>query len=205
VIQKVWFRIGFGIFVLATLAALTWIVSARSLGGRTDLPLSQSQREEVAAGIALIQSKGLTTDAALATQLLQQGIWRAASPKDAYIRMAEDGGDTPFAYTLSGGHHPEAIVLAARFFDQSTTDTGRAALMIHEMGHYRAYVMNGKSTEYDGYKAEYDKSKRLGLSDKDGMVYFGMLDGVAEYVVPFDSSYGKKPDVKNYMDQPANE
>jgi hypothetical protein len=162
--------------------------------------LSDSEAAQVRTSIGILHKQRLSDDEKLASTLLKSGTWKAATPQDVYMKSAESQGDTPFAYTLSNGHHPSAIVLASRFFTD-TTDTGRAAIMIHEMGHYRAYVAHGQSTEYDGYKAEYDKSKKLGLSERDGLVYFGMLDGVEEYVVPIDKSYAQYPDVKAYINQ----
>jgi hypothetical protein len=145
-----------------------------------------------------IKSRGIIADANLGERLLKQGIWRAASPTDVYINQAEKAGDTPFAYTLSPGKKPIAIVLAGRFFTDATP-LGQAALMIHELGHYQAYVLVGRSDEYDGYKPEYDLHTQLGLTEKDGLVYFSMLDGVVEYVVPRAPNYATKPDVKQFM------
>ena len=178
------------------------VVSGVISPARSDRPLSDSEAGQVQTSITILHKQGLSDDEKLAITLLKTGLWRAATPQDVFMKEAQAEGDTPFAYTLSNGHHPSAIVLASRFFTD-TTDTGRAAIMIHEMGHYRAYVSHGQSTEYDGYKAEYDKSKKLGLSERDGLVYFGMLDGVVEYVVPVDKSYAKQADVKGYMDQPG--
>lgn len=162
--------------------------------------LTDTEAAQIKTSIGILHKQGLSDDERLASTLLKSGIWKPAAQDDVYIKGAESQGDTPFAYTISDGHHPSAIVVAARFFSD-TTDTGRAAIMIHEMGHYRAYVAHGQSTEYDGYKAEYDKSKKLGLTERDGLVYFGMLDGVEEYVVPIDKSYTKYPDVKAYINQ----
>jgi hypothetical protein len=145
-----------------------------------------------------MQARGITSDADLGNKLLKAGIWRAALPDDKYIAGAEKSGDTPFAYTLSPGRKPVAIVLASRFFNTATA-VGQAAVMIHEMGHYKAYVRSGASTEYDGYKEEYDNYPRLGLSEADGLVYFSMLDGTAEYVVPRDKSYSSRPDLKQFL------
>jgi len=175
-------------------AVIAGVISAPS----SSTALSTSQTAQLQSEIVMMKKAGLNDDSKLAARLLAQGIWQASAPDDAYLKGAEADGDTPFAYTLSSGHHPSAIVLAPRFFTDAT-DIGRAAFMIHEMGHYRAYVATGKSTEFDGYKAEYDKAKQIGLSDKDGIVYFGMLDGVGEYVVPIDKSYANKPDIKAYL------
>lgn len=189
------------VLVFGSVGYLAYKVLAGSVeSSRSDRPLSATEAQQVQTSITIMQKQGLKDDEKLATSLLKTGIWRAATPDDLYMKGAEAQGDTPFAYTLSDGRHPSAIVLASRFFTD-TTDTGRAAIMIHEMGHYRAYEAHGQSTEYDGYKAEYDKSKQLGLSEKDGLVYFGMLDGVVEYVVPIDKSYAKQANVKAYMDQ----
>jgi hypothetical protein len=129
---------------------------------------------------------------------MSQGIWVRAFPNDRYLKTAEQNGDTPYAYTLSAGKHPSAIVLAPRFFTESLTMPSRASLMIHEMGHYEAYVATGKSDEYDGYKTQYDAAQKLGLGESDGLIYFMMLDGVTQYVVPRDPSYGRKADVQKY-------
>jgi hypothetical protein len=143
------------------------------------------------------------SEATQATQIERIGLWHAASPTDGYLKRAEQAGDTPFAYTLSSGHHPSAIVLAPRFFTE-TTPTARAALMIHEMGHYRAYVQTGHSDEYDGYKAEYDTHTKLGLGESDGLTYFSMLDGVVENVAPRLPVYKTYPDVQGYIQQSTN-
>jgi hypothetical protein len=144
-----------------------------------------------------MRTQGLKAQADLALKLEKQGIWRAASPSDLYITEAELQGDTPYAYTLSPGFHPIAIVLAKRFFDEATP-TGRAAVMIHEMGHYSAYIKFGRSTEYDGYKVEYDTHAKLSLTERDGLVYFSMLDGVDQYVVPRDPKYKNYADIRQF-------
>ena len=148
-----------------------------------------------------IAAHGLPQYATLARALLAKGIWRRARPDDQYIREEDQSGDTVYAYTLSNGKHPSAIVLAPRFFTEDLSLAARSSYMIHEMGHYQAYVATGKSTEFDGYKAQYDAAKSLGLSETDGLVYFMMLDGVQEYVVPIDPSYGRKADVRSYIQQ----
>lgn len=135
----------------------------------------------------------------LSERLAARGIWVKATPDDVYLKQAEKNGDTPYAYTLSSGKSPSAIVLASRFFTEDLSPASRASLMVHEMGHYEAYVATGKSDEFDGYKTQYDVAKKLGLSETDGIIYFMMLDGVEEYVVPRDHSYADKPDVKAYM------
>ena len=167
---------------------------------RSDRPLRGSEADAVRAAILLMRTRGLPQEAALAAQIDRRGLWRAASPDDRYLKGSEQAGDTPFAYTLSSGHHPCAIVLAPRFFTD-TTPTARAALMIHEMGHYRAYVQTGRSTEFDGYKAEYDTHAKLGLGETDSLTYFSMLDGVQEFVAPRLPVYKTYPDVADYIKQ----
>jgi hypothetical protein len=186
--------------VLAVCAAITGTV-AHKQAGQTGLPLTASQIGVLNDSIALMRKDDLGDQADLAVKLLAKGIWRLASPDDRYMADAERQGDTPFAYTLSAGHQPSAIVLAPRFFTETDGPTDRAALMVHEMGHYQAYVATGRSTEYDGYKAEYDANAKLGLTG--GLIYFAMLDGVSEYVVPIDPSYAKKKDVADYMKSPG--
>jgi len=183
---------------LMVVVFLTAGCHAANSGNVPGTALTVDQTAAVTQALALIRSHGITLDAELGQKLLNLGIWRAATPDDIYIAGAEKAGDTPFAYTLSPGHHPIAIVLADRFFSQATP-LGRAAVMIHEMGHYKAYVKSGKSTEYDGYKEEYDNYPRLGLSESDGLVYFSMLDGTAEYVVPIDKRYAKRPDLQQFL------
>jgi hypothetical protein len=146
----------------------------------------------------LMGNRGLQSDSNLTNLLMSKGIWRAARPDDIYMRGSENSNNTPFAYTLFEGKRPNAVVLAPRFFTD-TTPTGRAALMIHELGHYRAYLKSAKSDEVDGYKPEYDTHVKLGLTEADGLVYFGMLDGVAEYVVPKYPVYKTYADVAGYM------
>lgn len=166
----------------------------------TDRPLTHAEASAIDAAIGLMRRQRLLNEATLATEIERKGQWRAAREGDRYLVQAEKNGDTPYAYTLANGHHPTAVVLAPRFFTD-TTPTGRAALLLHEMGHYRAYVRTGRSDEFDGYKAEYDANEKLRLSKDDGLVYFSMLDGVAEYVAPRLPAYKKFPDVKGYIDQ----
>lgn len=183
----------------AAIAAFGLFAIARSTKSQQmGQPLTAAESQAVHAAIDLMRSKGLTKQADLAAQIDKKGIWRAASPNDPYMKQSEADHNTPFAYTLSTSRHPSAIVLAARFFTE-TTPTARAALMIHEMGHYQAYVKTGHSDEFDGYKAEYDTHKQLGLTETDGLTYFSMLDGVVEYVVPRLPIYKTYPDVKEYM------
>jgi hypothetical protein len=97
---------------------------------RSDLPLTPPQASAVRAALALMRQRGLTDDAAFGAAQLAQGHWRAASSTDTYIAGAERAGDTPYAYTLADGKAVRAIVLAPRFFTE-TTPAARAALMIH--------------------------------------------------------------------------
>lgn len=187
-------------FSIATLAGCRAGNSAASTTPVIGQPLAADQEKAVEDAAKLMASRGLADDAVLTNQLLAKGIWKAARPDDPYMKASEKSGDTPYAYTLSDGKHPSAIVLASRFFTEATP-TGRAAVMVHELGHYRAYVATGKSDETDGYKAEYDKHAKLGLTQDDGLVYFSMLDGVQEYVVPKYPAYKNYPDVKQYMTQ----
>jgi hypothetical protein len=173
--------------------------------GSAGLALTPDQSKAVATALTKIRSSGLKNYADLGGKLNTQGQWLLAAPDDPYIAGAEKNGDTPFAYTLPDSLHPKqpvAIVLAPRFFTDADP-TAQAALMIHEMGHWMAFQRQGSSTEYDGYKAEFDAHKQLGLTQTDGLVYTFMLDGVAENVVPIDKSYAKKPEVAAYIKESA--
>ena len=163
-------------------------------------PLTSDQQKLVDDAVARMQAVGLVDDARLAKDLLAKKIWKAATVDDQYLKDSEKAGFTPYAYTLSDGKQPSAIVLGPRYFTEATPN-GRSALMIHELGHYRAYVATGKSDETDGYKVEYDTHAKLGLTESDGLVYFSMLDGVEEYVVPKFPVYKTYADVKAYMNQ----
>ena len=184
--------------VIALLFAFSVGLCRSDSSAQVGRPLTTAELTQINASLSLMRTAGLGTQANDGQKLLQLGMWRAASPDDAYIAEAQKAGGTPYAYTLSPGHQPTAIVLADRFFTE-TTPLGRAAVMIHEIGHYKAYVKSGRSDEYDGYKAEYDTYPQLGLSEKDGLVYFAMLDGTAEYVVPRDKSYAKRPDLQQFL------
>jgi hypothetical protein len=149
-----------------------------------------------------MEAAKLSALAAMCGRLLDAGRIRGAAPNDQWLAGSEKAGSTPFAYTLPNAQapkHPIAIILAPRFFE--ATDHARAATLIHEMGHWKAFEAHGASTEYDGYKIEYDNAAKIGLSEKDGLTYFSMLDGVVEYVVPRDPRYAGKPDVKAYIEE----
>jgi len=163
-------------------------------------PLASDQLASVQSALDTMKSVGLSDDSKLGSELLSKHILKAATPDDVYFKQSEKEGNTPYAYTLSDGKQPSAIVLAPRFFSEATP-TGRAALLIHEFGHYRAYVATGKSDEVDGYKVEYDEHNQLGLSETDGLVYFSMLDGVVEYVIAKYPKYKGYADVKAYNSQ----
>lgn len=192
---------------IAFLTALMWSTalsgcrqSGAAASDHIGQPLTADQEKTVEDAVAKMTSSGLVDDGKLGKDLLARHIIKAARPDDQYMAYSEKSGDTPYAYTLSAGKTPSAIVLADRFFTQ-TTQTGRAALLVHEFGHYRAYVATGRSDEVDGYKAEYDKHAKLGLTDADGLVYFSMLDGVVQYVVPKYPAYKNYPDVNKYINQ----
>ena len=190
------------VFVLFALFA-GGCVSRATDPSRIGQPLTSAEDKQVTGAIALIRQKGLASWADQATTLEKAGKWKAAKPDDPYLAASEKAGDTPFAYTLPDDKHPHVpieVVLAPRFFTDADT-TAEAALMIHEMGHWRAFVANGSSTEYDGYKTEYDTHKQLGFGEDDGLAYWAMLDGVEQYVVPRAPAYKNYPDVKAYIAQ----
>jgi hypothetical protein len=169
--------------------------------GRAGTSLSSAQSQAVTTALTKIRSSGLKNYADLGDNLNSHGQWMLAASNDPYIAGSEKNGDTPFAYTLPDDKNPKqpiAIVLAPRFFTDADP-TAQAALMVHEMGHWMAFQRQGSSTEYDGYKAEFDAHKQLGLTESDGLVYTFMLDGVVENVVPIDKSYAKKPEVAAYI------
>ncbi len=131
---------------------------------------------------------------------------RVGTDDDTYFAQETKNGDTPYAYTLPteptlarpfGPQFPVAIVLAPKWFDTSLRS--RASLLVHEAGHWKAYLVKGLSDEYDGYKAQYDANPLIGLDQSDSLPYFCMLDGVAENVVKRAPEYGKKPDVADYI------
>jgi hypothetical protein len=183
--------------------------SCHSSGISTSPPgqnLTPTQLASVKSALTLIRNAGLKTYADLGDNLLAQNQWQAALPNDPFIAQAEKGGDTPFAYTLPDNSHPKqpiAIILAGRFFIDADP-TAQAALMVHELGHWMAFQRQGSSTEYDGYKAEFDSHKALGLTSADGLVYTFMLDGVDQYVVPIDKSYAKNPEVAEYIKESSS-
>ena len=165
--------------------------------------LTAEQSATLRAAMTRMQHQGLPDDDALATTLLRQGKWHPGLPIDPYLTQAEQSGDTPYAYTLADGKKIIAVVLAPRFFTE-TTAPARAALMAHELGHVRAYLQTGHSDEYDGYKHEYDTHARLGLTERDGLPYFAMLDGVVEYVLPRAPAYKNRPDMKAFLSESGN-
>lgn len=188
---KVLLSTGFGLLAISVALA-----AGPTLPGRA---LSDKEASAVTADIAAMRSAKLPDLAKLASRLMAAGEIRAALPDDQWLAGAEKAGDTPYAYTLpnpSAPKSPIAIVLAPRFFD--ATPKAQTSLLIHEMGHWRAFVATGASTEFDGYKLEYDTYRKVGLSESDGLTYFAMLDGVVQYVVPKLPSYGKQADIKAY-------
>jgi len=194
-----------GVLVFAAcLAGLTLGLLAvrRALppAARSAAPLTAAQTTALRAAITLLRKRGLAGDASLAAALLQQGKWHAAGPDDPSLAQAEHAGGTPYAYTLADGKKIVAVVLAPRFFGEATP-TARAALMVHEMGHVRAYLKTGRSDEYDGYRREYDTHAQLGLTARDGLPYWAMLDGVTQYVLPRAPAYKSRPDVKAFLAQ----
>lgn len=187
------------IVLVSVIAGCGWAAGALKHNGPAGKPLSPDEQSVLSDCAKYMDQHDLAHYSSLARSLMSRGIWLHAAPDDRFLKASEQNGDTPYAYTLSGGKHPSAIVLAPRFFTESLTTASRASLMIHEMGHYEAYVATGKSDEYDGYKTQYDAAHKLGLSEKDGLIYFMMLDGVTQYVVPRDPSYGRKADVQEYV------
>jgi hypothetical protein len=188
---------------LAALAIHCSALALAQLPLRAGLPLTTDQQATVLAAATLLREKKLIRVAGMVASLTSSGRMSAATSDDQYIAAAQRSGDTPFAYTLPDDlnpHHPIAIVLASRFFDQ-TTPTARASILTHEIGHWSAYLKHGKSDEYDGYKAQFDTHRQLGLTERDGLTYFMMLDGVVEYVVPRDCRYANMPEVKAYMSE----
>ena len=163
-------------------------------------PLPPGQAATLRAAIAIMRERHLNADAALAATLLRQAKWQAAAPDDFYLTQAERGGDTPYAYTLADGKTIIGVFLAPRFFTE-VTPPARAALMIHELGHVRAYLQTGRSDEFDGYKHEYDANAKLGLTERDGLPYFAMLDGVTQYVLPRAPEYRNRADIRAYLAQ----
>ena len=185
------------------LVAAVLLLLCTSCSDSSTLPgsaLSPAQQASVESAIGLMKSKGLISFVKLATQIDNAGKWRAALPDDQYLAASQSSGDTPYAYTLPDSAHPHqpiAVVLAPRFFGEAD-QRAEAALMIHEMGHWMAFVKTGQSTEYDGYKTEFDNHKKIGLTSDDGLTYFSMLDGVEQNVVPRDKSYAKQPEIIAY-------
>ncbi|MCW3062494.1 MAG: hypothetical protein JWQ02_4315 [Capsulimonas sp.] len=194
------------ILILATASAIVAVcgpgcASKSHSAAQMGRPMTATERAMVTKAAELMAKKGLKEEATLTTSLLGKGIWRSATDTDIYMKQAEQDGGTPYAYTLSEGKNPSAIVLAPRFFNE-TTETARASLMLHELGHYRVYVKTGRSDETDGYKAQYDENKKLGMGEESSLPYFAMLDGVVEYVVPKYPEYKNFSDVKGYMNTP---
>jgi hypothetical protein len=190
----------------AGLFSLLFMLLCSSCSNSSNLPgsaLTDNQHAAISSAIELMDSSGLARFAGLARQIDRAGEWRAALPNDQYLAASEKSGDTPFAYTLPDPSHPYqpiAIVLAPRFFTDAD-ERAQAALMVHEMGHWLAFLKKGKSTEYDGYKTEFDNHKALGLTSDDGLTYYAMLDGVEQNVVPIDKSYAKQSEIVAYNNQ----
>lgn len=193
-------------FILLSAVTIFGVVTvARSLAPkRTDRKLLAGETATVRAAVARMRQATLADEAARAETLATAGLWRAATGSDPYLKQAEASDGTPFAYTLADGRKVQAVVLAPRFFTE-TTPNGRAALMIHELGHVKAYQSIGKSDEFDGYKLQYDTHTKLGLGERDSLVYFSMLDGVVEYVAPRLPTYKSRPDVKDFLAQTSGE
>ncbi|MDR3710177.1 MAG: hypothetical protein P4L33_17925 [Capsulimonadaceae bacterium] len=195
--------------LLSLLAAIFWACATlggspqAAASGASVLPgarLSRAEQVQVNAAACLLSKRYPGVLANTVAELLRTGRIRMEAAGDAYFRQAEKQGGTPFAYTLprtDAPRRPLAIVLGHRFL--AATTPAQAALLAHEAGHWRAFVKTGASDEYDGYKAEYDAARSLGLGEGDGLTYFAMLDGVVEYVVPRDPRYAARADVRSFM------
>ncbi len=187
--------------LLATLLSVGWAAvgaCAQTLPGRA---ATADEARTINEASALIHTKKVVPYDALCGQLIAQGRIRPAVADDPWLKEAEASGGTPFAYTMPDDAHPHqplAIVLAPRFFT-ATTPAARGSILVHELGHWMAFVKRGSSTEYDGYKAEFDTHKQIGLTDTGGLTYYMMCDGVVEYVVPRDKTYAKDPEIIAYQ------
>ena len=190
-------RVAFAIIALALLSISIASSSQDAPAGRV---LSPDESTKVRATVRIMADAKLSALSTLAAALLSSGKIFAAAKDDPWFASAESSGDTPYAYTMPDSSHPRqptAIVLAPRYF--AATPRAQAALLIHELGHWQAFRARGSSTEFDGYKLEYDTASRIGLTERDGLTYFAMLDGVVQYVVPRAPAYAKRADVAEYI------
>jgi hypothetical protein len=164
-------------------------------------PISKQQQMMVDSAIALIASKHLSPDESILRDVRSCGNFRQSWLLN---HLAEKGrnGDSDFGF-----HAYTPVLSRTRIFlgeDFSCIGAkGRASVLVHEAQHLRRHrrrILRGiprTADEAEAYTHQYYTYRKLGLRESsDSLVYWDMMLGVKQFVVPRNPRFAKLADIK---------
>lgn len=190
------------LLIYGTLILLSAIILIDTNSGE---PVSPKQRIMVLQAVQYMREKHLYADAELVESVERSGGLRKSKFFDFLAEQSvENKGDFDF--------HAYAPVLSRnRIFLGADFDilgpAGRASVLVHEAEHlrrHRARFLRGfprGADESDAYLYQYSTYRKLHLTPlaPDSLVYWDMMIGIQDYVIPRHPKYAERPDIRESL------
>lgn len=186
------------LLIYGTLAVVALILGVDTHLGET---LSASQTSDVQQSIDLLYECGLRPDAGLAVSLIETDSFRASRFFNWLSDLSQSQGGSFGFYAYTPVLSRRLVFLGPSFWAQNTE--GRASIAVHELAHIRRHrvrSMRGfprSSDEASAYRYQYHRYPEIGIDSVgvDGEVYWDMMLGIREYVIPERPQYAKREDI----------
>gem|GEM_PF-3716825 len=163
--------------------------------------LATSESSAVADMIAVLDDSGLRSDAHMARSVLRSSRFRKSRFFDWLNAFSEARGYDFAFYAYTPILSSRRVFLGDNYWRQDAY--GRASVTVHELAHVRRHerrAMRGiprSSDEVEAYRYQYQTYRAIGIGSYGigSDVYWDMMYGIRDYVVPAYPEYAERKDV----------
>jgi len=156
-----------------------------------------------------LESKHLTTDSKTIRRMVAEKNFRESNAYSVFFNRKGYGSTAYSYYAYTPVLSRTKIFIGESFWEVGTV--GRSSVLLHELQHIRRHrrrVLRGfprAPDEAEAYCRQYETHTTIGLPSYgiDGVVYWYMMIGIREYVLPLHPKYANEAEIRNAMRQLA--
>jgi hypothetical protein len=182
--------------VLIGLVAL--IVADTNLGR----PITSQQRQCIYRAARYMEARGFKNDSQVALRIANSNHFRSSRFFRNVMTVAEARGGSFGFYAYTPIFSRTRIFLGGSFWDAG--EIGRSSIILHELAHirwHRERFWRGiprHADEAQAYRRQYQTYRAIGLIPygSDSMVFWDMMIGIKDYLLPEHPDYSRHADVR---------
>lgn len=190
------------LFIYGTLSLLALVLGIDTHLGDVVTPADATEIRRV---ITVLEESDLPSDAMMARSILKSDGYRRSRFFDWLNHLSETRGSGFGFYAYTPVLSKHLIFLGENYWRQD--NEGRASVTVHELAHLRRHRDHGarglsrRADEYGAYSYQYLTYPRIGIDPqiKGSDVYWDMMYGIRDYVVPVSPEYAKREDIAHAL------